>query len=209
MVVKPRLRRWEDQEAFDPHNTPMVVLGTLILWFGWYGFNGASTLAMKSSGDAFTSALVSINTTLAPCIAGMTLFLLRWKVLPPRRKDVCGLCNGILAGLVSITAGCGTVAPWEALIIGFFGSEEETGGNGLFYGGNQLGIQLVGAICIIVWVAALSFPILFGLKVAGLLRVDPATEEEGLDAVEHSPQRGYSPKAEGNSHLSPRAEGRT
>merc|ERR1719393_2465 len=56
-IVKPRLRRWEDQEAFDPHNTPLVVLGTLILWFGWYGFNGASTLAMKSSADAFASAL--------------------------------------------------------------------------------------------------------------------------------------------------------
>merc|ERR1712136_711408 len=59
---------------------------------------------------------------LAPCVAGLTVFLLRAKVFPPHRKDVGGFCNGILAGLVAITAGCGVVKHWEAIVIGFIGA---------------------------------------------------------------------------------------
>lgn len=121
MIVRPRLQRFEEPEQFVPHNVPLVILGTLVLWFGWYGFNGASTLSMKTSADAYNAALVSMNTTLSPAIAGLVVFILRWLVLSPRRFDVCGFCNGILAGLVSITAPCGTVEPWEALIIGVIG----------------------------------------------------------------------------------------
>merc|ERR1711937_146396 len=122
VIVGPRKHRFVGSEDFAPHNIPLCVLGTLVLWFGWYGFNGASTLAMKTPADAYTSALVCMNTTLSPSIAAIVVFLLRAKVVAPKCFDVCGICNGILAGLVSITAPCGSVKPWEAVIIGFIGA---------------------------------------------------------------------------------------
>merc|ERR1719498_1409766 len=76
---------------------------------------------MKTASDAHTAGLVAVNTTLAPCGAGLLIFLLRAKVVAPRLLDVGGFCNGILAGLVSITAGCAFVKPWEAFIIGLLG----------------------------------------------------------------------------------------
>jgi len=123
VIVGPRLGRWDPakQEEFDGHNIPLCVLGTFFLWFGWYGFNPGSTLSMKSQGDGHLAGLVAVNTTLAPCVAGLIVFFLRAKVCPPRLLDVGGFCNGILGGLVSITAGCGFVKPWEAIIIGCIG----------------------------------------------------------------------------------------
>merc|ERR1719261_2325814 len=121
-VVGPRHKRWEDPEGFVPHNPALCVLGTLVLWFGWYGFNGASTLAMKTSEDAFSAALVCMNTTLAPSFAGITVFLLRCYVFEPKCFDVMAICNGILAGLVSVTAACGSVSPGESVAIGFIGA---------------------------------------------------------------------------------------
>merc|ERR1712224_641641 len=96
---------------------------------------GASTLAMKTPADAYTSALVCVNTTLSPAIAGIVVFVLRAKLVAPKAFDVCGICNGILAGLVSITAPCGSVKPWEALIIGFIGA--------FVYQGVSMGMQKV------------------------------------------------------------------
>merc|ERR1719387_1175900 len=122
IVVGPRAGRWANEEDFAPHNPALCVLGTLVLWFGWYGFNGASTLSMKSSEDAFSAALVCMNTTLAPAVAGLVVFLLRCYVFPPKCFDVMAICNGILGGLVSITAPCGSVAPGESLAIGLIGA---------------------------------------------------------------------------------------
>merc|ERR1712060_784976 len=96
-------------------------LGTFFLWFGWYGFNPGSTGSMKSTADAYTAGLVAVNTTLAPCVAGLVVFFLRAQVVAPRCLDVGGFCNGILAGLVAVTGPCAAVKPWEALIIGIVG----------------------------------------------------------------------------------------
>lgn len=76
---------------------------------------------MHDVATAQTAASVAVNTTLALCIAGGIVFSLRAKVLPPKMKDVGAFCNGILAGLVSITAGCGSVKHWEAIVIGAIG----------------------------------------------------------------------------------------
>jgi ammonium transporter, Amt family len=118
IVVGPRKGRFDPalQDEFSPHSVNFCVLGTFILWFGWYGFNPGSTGAMHDAATANRSALVAVNTSLAPCAAGLVVFCLRFAMT--RRLDVCGLCNGILAGLVGITAGCAVVAPWEAILIG-------------------------------------------------------------------------------------------
>mmetsp|Transcript_89286 Transcript_89286/g.174742 ORF Transcript_89286/g.174742 Transcript_89286/m.174742 type:complete len:454 (-) Transcript_89286:116-1477(-) len=123
IIVGPRAGRWEPekQEEFEGHSIPFCVLGTFFLWFGWYGFNPGSTLQMHTKEDGYAAGLVAVNTTLAPCVAGLLVFFLRAKVVAPKLLDVGGFCNGILAGLVSITAGCGFVKPWEAIIIGCIG----------------------------------------------------------------------------------------
>merc|ERR1719254_85612 len=123
ICVGPRLGRFDPDSTvdFSPHSVPFVVLGTFFLWFGWYGFNPGSTGSMHDAATAYSAALVACNTTLAPCVAGLVVFFLRAWVCAPKCLDVGGFCNGILAGLVSITAGCGAVQPWEAIIIGFIG----------------------------------------------------------------------------------------
>merc|ERR1712241_1567115 len=123
-AVGPRKERWSDkvpETEFSAHSIPFCVLGTFFLWFGWYGFNPGSTGSMKTLSDAHTAGLVACNTTLAPCVAGLVVFLMRALLLPPKLLDVGGFCNGILAGLVAITAGCASVEPWESIIIGFIG----------------------------------------------------------------------------------------
>jgi len=121
IIVGPRTGRFEEgsTENFEPHNIPFCVLGTFALWFGWYGFNPGSTLAMHDAATANLAGLVAVNTTLAPCAAGLLVFALRAALT--KKLDVGGFCNGILAGLVAITAGCAFVRPWEALLIGLIG----------------------------------------------------------------------------------------
>jgi hypothetical protein len=116
-VVGPRHGRWESPEESAPHNPALcVLLGTLVLRLGRYGFNGASTLALASSRDAFSAALVGMNTTLAPTVAGLVVFLLRSYVFAPKRFDVMAIRNAIFGGLVSIPAGCGSVEPGESIV---------------------------------------------------------------------------------------------
>jgi len=233
ICVGPRKGRFDsaDDEEFTSDNIPFIVLGTFCLWFGWYGFNPGSTLSMHDQAAAHTAGIVAVNTTLAPCIAGLVVFLLRATVLPPVALDVPAFCNGILAGLVSITAGCAFVKPWEAVLIGFlgafvyigastllkklkiddvvdafpvhgacgiwgvlavglFGNEEDgQGGNGLFYGGDQLRVQVMAVIMILLWVGGSSIVILAPLRVVGFLRLSDDFQELGADAMEHSPRR--------------------
>merc|ERR1719399_157720 len=125
VIVGPRKGRFDpqvDQAEFTAHSIPFVVLGTMSLWFGWYGFNAGSTLSMHDVGAANSAGLVAVNTTLAPCVGGLLVFFMRAKLLPPYLLDVGGFCNGMLAGLVSITAGCGFVEPWETIIIAMMGA---------------------------------------------------------------------------------------
>jgi Amt family ammonium transporter len=125
-VTKPRLGRFEAEGSdpngpYAPHNVPNAALGTFILWFGWYGFNCGSTLYMTGFADAQSAALVAVNTTLAPAGGGIAALILRRFVLEPKMLTVTAVCGGILAGLVSITAGCGNVHPRAAFPIGFVG----------------------------------------------------------------------------------------
>lgn len=99
------------------------MLGTLLLWFGWLMFNGGSSASMIGDSGA-AGKLAIVNTIVAPSIAGVVTFYVR-KFITGEKKDIRmdfqALTNGILAGLVSITAGCGSVEPWAAFLIGIIG----------------------------------------------------------------------------------------
>merc|ERR1719324_618636 len=125
-MVGPRTGRFEEtgmdpNGPYAPHNVPNAALGTFILWFGWYGFNCGSTLYMTGFETAQSAGLVAVNTTLAPAAGGIAALILRRFVLEPKMLTVTSVCGGILAGLVSITAGCGNIHPRAAIPIGFVG----------------------------------------------------------------------------------------
>jgi Amt family ammonium transporter len=115
MVLGPRLGRYRldgTLGAMLGHNLPMAVLGTLILAFGWFGFNAGSTL---SASDP-RIALIAVNTMLSSS-AGLLSALLYVRFVH-RKPDVAMACNGLLGGLVAITAGCAFVSPAAAVLVG-------------------------------------------------------------------------------------------
>ncbi len=114
MILGPRIGKYDKgkPQAMPGHDIPMVVCGTFILAFGWFGFNPGSTLA----GTDLRISFVVVNTMLAGVAATITAMLaLSMKGLKP---DPTMLCNGMLAGLVAITAPCAFVEPWAAVAIG-------------------------------------------------------------------------------------------
>ena len=115
MVLGPRIGKFNAQgrpNAMPGHDVPMVALGTFILAFGWFGFNPGSTLA----GTDLRISYVVVNTMLAGIVGALaTMATLMLKGLKP---DTTMMCNGMLAGLVAITAPCAFVDPWAAAVIG-------------------------------------------------------------------------------------------
>mmetsp|Transcript_12151 Transcript_12151/g.16566 ORF Transcript_12151/g.16566 Transcript_12151/m.16566 type:complete len:402 (-) Transcript_12151:194-1399(-) len=112
----PRHGRFDvngEVQDFPGHSTVLATLGTFILWFGWYGFNPVSSLTMELVQIA---SKIAVNTTLAPAAGG--LMSLTFYVALGNPVDVAPCLNGILAGLVAITAPCAVVEPYAAFIIG-------------------------------------------------------------------------------------------
>ena len=103
------------------HSTVLQALGTFILWMGWYGFNAGSTVMITGAGAA-TAAPVFIRTTLSGSIGGLSAVTMERYLGTGKIWSVGAMCNGILAGLVSVTAGCATIPIWAAVIHGFIGS---------------------------------------------------------------------------------------
>ncbi len=109
MVLGPR--KGLGSEPMPPHNLPMTVLGTGLLWFGWFGFNAGS--ALGANGGA-ASAFVA--THIAACAGGMSWMVAEW--VKTGKPTVLGVASGIIAGLATITPGAGFVGPMSALVIG-------------------------------------------------------------------------------------------
>ncbi len=114
-LVGPRNGRFNKDgtsNEFKATNIPFIVLGGLILFVGWFGFNPGSTL----NGSDLRMSVIAVNTFLAGC-AGATVVMYS-RLIRTGKSDAVGAVNGSLAGLVAITAPCAVVAPWAAVIIG-------------------------------------------------------------------------------------------
>jgi Amt family ammonium transporter len=117
-LLGPRLGKYDKNgKLVNPiaaHNVPMVMLGSFILAFGWFGFNPGSSLAASDN----RIGVVATNTMLAGMASTMCSALYMWWFGPTKKPDPCMMCNGLLAGLVAITAPSGFVSPVGAVIIG-------------------------------------------------------------------------------------------
>jgi Amt family ammonium transporter len=109
LVIGPR--KGYQEEPMDPSNVPYVLLGTGLLWLGWFGFNGGSALAAND-----IAVLAMFNTHLAASTAALVWMLIEY--YKTGKFSTLGLATGGLAGLVAITPAAGFVEPWAALIIG-------------------------------------------------------------------------------------------
>jgi Amt family ammonium transporter len=123
MVLGPRLGRFNEDgspNAIPGHNIPMGVLGTIVLFFGWFGFNPGSALGIQGAFINLVS-LAAINTLLAGAAGGISAMFSMWFFGPVKKPDPSMSVNGILAGLVAVTAPCAFVEPWAAVVIGLVG----------------------------------------------------------------------------------------
>ena len=189
-------------------NLPLATIGTLILWMGWFGFNGGSVLKLGDVASAHSVALVFLNTNAAA--AGGAIAALVLARIVYSKADLTILLNGALAGLVVITAEPSTPTPLLAVIFGAFGGvlvvfsivfldkmkiDDPVGAISVHGSCGFLGLllvpltndgasfsgQLIGAATIFVWVFAASFVVWFLLKKTMGIRVDAEDEFNGMD----------------------------
>ncbi len=197
--------------AIPGANLPLATLGTFILWMGWFGFNGGSTLQLSDVGVANEVASVFLNTN-AAAAGGLIAALLTAFILF-RKADLTMALNGALAGLVAITAEPADPSPFLATIIGAIGGmvvvfsiltldklkiDDPVGAISVHGVVGLWGIfavllsdpdatfmgQLVGALTIFIWVFVTSFIVWLILKVVMGLRVTEEEEYEGVDLSE-------------------------
>ena len=116
-MVGARIGKFNREGKPNPipgHSMPMAALGVFILWLGWFGFNPGSTMAADVS-----IAQIAMTTNLAAATGGIAAMLVSWMIFG--KADVSMTLNGVLAGLVAITAGCAFVSPMSAAVIGVIG----------------------------------------------------------------------------------------
>lgn len=212
-LLGARIGKFKDgkSKAIQGHNIPLATAGVLILWFGWFGFNGGSVL----SADPEATSITLVTTCLAAAAGGLSAFVS--STLWYKNYDLTMFLNGILGGLVAITAGADLMSPIEAVIIGAFGGviivfavrfidklrlDDPVGAIavhlvcgvwgtlavGIFgelAGWSQLLSQLIGIVCYAGACIFSAFVILYTLKKTVGIRVSELEEIEGLDLHEH------------------------
>ena len=116
-MVGPRIGKYTDgkSNAIQGHSLMLGALGVFILWLGWFGFNPGSQLAI-SGDNAFAVAKIFITTNLAAAIGALAAMFITWIFF--KKPDISMTLNGVLAGLVGVTAGCAAVDPIGAIFIG-------------------------------------------------------------------------------------------
>ena len=217
IVLGPRLGRFSKAKTDKPmppfanSSIPQVTIGVFILWFGWFGFNGGSQLALGTVDDATAIAKIFINTNLAAC-AGVVANALITRFMTGK-TDVILMLNGALGGLVAITAEPLAPTPIEAIAIGAVGGAIVIAGTKLlnslkiddvvgaipvhFFAGiwgtlavpltnadTAFGTQLLGVISIIGFVFTVSFVIWKAMATTFGIRVSDEAQLKGTDKVE-------------------------
>ncbi|KYC54168.1 MAG: putative ammonium transporter [Candidatus Methanofastidiosum methylothiophilum] len=117
LILGPRFGKFDEKgrpQAIAGHNIGLASIGCLLLWFGWFGFNAGSELAFDTKVP-----LIALTTNMAAAGGGLSALIVSW--LKGGKPDGGMFLNGILAGLVAITAGCAVVSPQWALVIGILG----------------------------------------------------------------------------------------
>ena len=118
-ILGPRIGKYGKDgksKAIPGHSLTIAALGVFILWFGWFGFNPGSQLAAATSGDQTAISHVFLTTNLAACAGGFFALVASW--MKYGKPSLSLTLNGVLAGLVGITAGCDLVSPFGSVLIG-------------------------------------------------------------------------------------------
>jgi Amt family ammonium transporter len=212
-LLGARIGKFKDgkAQAIPGHNLPLATAGVLILWLGWFGFNGGSVL----SADPGLTSLTLVTTCLAAAAGGVVAMMVSGAMY--KNLDLTMFLNGILGGLVGITAGADQMSPTDAILIGSIAGaiivfavafvdkiklDDPVGAIavhlicgvwgtlavgifGALAGMDQFISQLIGVVSYAVFCIATSFIILFVLKKTMGIRVSEIEELEGLDGYEH------------------------
>ncbi|MDR1743629.1 MAG: ammonium transporter [Dysgonamonadaceae bacterium] len=118
-ILGPRIGKYSKDgksKAIPGHNLTIAALGVFILWFGWFGFNPGSQLAASGEENRIAISHVFLTTNLAAAAGGLFSLLTAW--IKYKKPSLSLTLNGVLAGLVGITAGCDAVSPWGSIIVG-------------------------------------------------------------------------------------------
>ena len=220
IIVGPRLGRFGPKgevREIPGHNLTLVALGAFILWFGWFGFNGGSTLQANTS-----IGKILLNTHLSGCAGAVGTATLMF--LTRKAVSLTAVLNGALGGLVAVTAGCATMDAPFALLTGFVAGMLLQIGSavmlrlqlddpvdavsvhgvcgvwgtlaaGLFVSGNlfdakTVTVQLIGIGAAFVWAFSTALVMYWAIRATFGLRSDPIHEQRGLDFTEHA-ELGY------------------
>jgi len=214
LLLGPRMGKYDAQGRVVPipaSNLPLATLGTFILWFGWFGFNGGPQLALGSKADADAISAVMVNTNMAAC-AGAIVALILTQVMY-KKIDLTMVLNGALSGLVAITAGPDYPTPGVAALIGAIGGvlvifavpffdklkiDDPVGALsvhlangiwgtlavGIFNPDASFGTQLLGVVVVGIFTFAASLVVWSIIKATMGLRVSEEEELEGIDEKE-------------------------
>lgn len=211
LVLGPRRGKYLPGGKIKPilgHSMPLATIGVFLLFLGWFGFNGGSVL----SADPELVSLVFVTTALAAASGGLSSIVTSWVVI--KKPDLSMALNGILAGLVGITAGADSMGPWSAVIVGLIagvivvfsilvfdkikiddpvGAISVHGVCGIWgtlavgiFGGGSLLWQFIGTLSVSAFAFAFTFLLCLLVKLSPLgLRVSEEEEMMGLDLGEH------------------------
>ena len=216
MVLGPRRGKYTENgiKPIPAHNFPLAAIGVFLLMFGWYGFNGGSVLSAEPSA----LGLVFTTTTLAACAGALGAMFTSWFAL--KKPDLSMALNGILAGLVGITANADVVSVGSAILIGliagiivvfaitFFDKSKIDDPVGaisvhgvcgiwgtlavaIFADGFDFMVQLKGALLVSIFAFVFAYIVFTVLKAIMGVRVSEEEEDRGLDITEHG-QEAYT-----------------
>ncbi len=216
IVLGPRKGKYTENgiKPIPAHSFPLAAIGVFLLMFGWYGFNGGSVL----SAEPGALGLVFTTTTLGATAGALGAILISWLVL--KKPDLSMALNGILAGLVGITANADVISVSSALVIGFIAGiivvgsivyldklkiDDPVGAisvhgvcgiwgtvaTAIFADGFDFMVQLKGALLVSVFAFVFSYIVFSLLKAFIGVRVSEEEEDRGLDISEHG-QEAYT-----------------